>query len=38
MIKEMSMWRTIFRENNVTSLNEAIVSGKARYIVNLSGC
>ena len=36
MIKEMSMWRTIFRENNVTSLNEAIVSGKARYIVNLS--
>lgn len=36
MIKEMSMWRTIFRENNVTSLNHAIASGKARYIVNLS--
>ena len=36
MIKEMSMWRNIFRENNVTSLNEAVASGKARYIVNLS--
>ena len=36
MIKEMSMWRTIFRENNVSSLNEAIGSGKARYVVNLS--
>ena len=36
MIKEMSMWRTIFRENNVSSLNEAVASGKARYLVNLS--
>ena len=36
MIKEMSMWRNIFRENNVTSLNGAIGSGKARYVVNLS--
>ncbi len=36
MIKEMSMWRNIFRENNVSSLNEAIASGKARYVVNLS--
>ncbi|MBR0500053.1 MAG: nucleoside kinase [Bacteroidales bacterium] len=36
MIKEMSMWRNIFRENNVSSLNEAVASGKARYIVNLS--
>lgn len=36
MIKEMSMWRNIFRENNVSSLNEAIASGKARYLVNLS--
>ena len=32
----MSMWRTIFRENNVSSLNEAVAGGKARYIVNLS--
>ena len=30
------MWRNIFRENNVSSLNEAIASGKARYLVNLS--
>ena len=30
------MWRNIFRENNVSSLNEAIASGKARYVVNLS--
>ena len=36
MIKEMSMWRNIFRENNVSTLNEAIGNGKARYIVNLS--
>ena len=36
MIKEMSMWRNIFRENNVSSLNGAIASGKARYLVNLS--
>ena len=36
MIKEMSMWRNIFRENNVSSLNEAAGSGKIRYIVNLS--
>lgn len=36
MIKEMSMWRNIFRENNVSSLNEAIAGGKARYLVNLS--
>jgi len=36
MIKEMSMWRSIFRENNVSSLNGAIASGKARYLVNLS--
>ncbi len=32
----MSMWRTVFRENNVTSLNHAVASGKARYLVNLS--
>ena len=32
----MSMWRNIFRENNVSTLNEAIGNGKARYIVNLS--
>ena len=36
MVKEMSMWRTVFRENNVTSLNHAVASGKARYLVNLS--
>ena len=36
MIKEMSMWRSIFRENNVSPLNGAIASGKARYLVNLS--
>ena len=36
MIKEMSMWRNIFRENNVSSLNGAIASGQARYLVNLS--
>ena len=36
MIKEMSMWRNLFRENNVTSLNGAISAGKARYVVNLS--
>lgn len=32
----MSMWRNIFRESNVSTLNEAIGNGKARYIVNLS--
>ena len=36
MIKEMTMWRRVFRENNVSSLNEAVASGKARYLVNLS--
>ena len=36
MIKEMSMWRNIFRENNVSSLNGAVASGQARYLVNLS--
>lgn len=36
MVKELSMWRTVFRENNVTSLNHAVASGKARYLVNLS--
>lgn len=36
MIKEMSMWRNLFRENNVSTLNEATVSGKIRYVVNLS--
>lgn len=36
MIKEMSMWRNVFRQNNVSSLNECIASGKARYLVNLS--
>jgi len=36
MIKEMSMWRTLMRENNVRSLNEAIVKGNSRHIINLS--
>ena len=36
MIKEMSMWRNLFRENNVSTLNEATVCGKIRYVVNLS--
>lgn len=36
MIKEMSMWRNVFRENNVSSLNEVIASGKGRYAINLS--
>ena len=36
MIKEMSMWRKLFRENNVSTLNEAMASGKFRYVVNLS--
>ena len=32
----MSIWRNVFRENNVSSLNEAIAIGQARYLVNLS--
>ena len=36
MIKEMSMWRNLFRENNVSTLNEASAGGKIRYVVNLS--
>lgn len=36
MIKEMSMWRTIMRENNIKTLNEAMSCGKTRYLVNLS--
>ena len=36
MIKEMSMWRKLFRENNVSTLNEAMASGKFRYVVNLA--
>lgn len=36
MIKEMSMWRNLFRENNVSTLNEATACGKIRYVVNLS--
>ena len=32
----MSMWRNLFRENNVSTLNEATASGKIRYVVNLS--
>lgn len=30
------MWRNLFRENNVSTLNEATTSGKIRYVVNLS--
>ena len=30
------MWRNLFRENNVTTLNEAVAGGKIRYVVNLS--
>ena len=30
------MWRTLFRENNVSTLNEATACGKIRYVVNLS--
>jgi uridine kinase len=36
MIKEMSMWRNLFRDNNVSTLNEATACGKIRYVVNLS--
>ena len=36
MIKEMSLWRNIMRDNNVSTLNEAMLSGKEKYIVNLS--
>ena len=36
MIKEMSMWRNLFRENNVKTLNQAVAGGKVRYVVNLS--
>lgn len=36
MIKEMSMWRNLFRDNNVSTLNQAMAVGKARYVVNLS--
>lgn len=36
MIKEMSMWRNLFRENNVSTLNEATACGKIRYVVNLA--
>ncbi|MBO4535570.1 MAG: nucleoside kinase [Bacteroidales bacterium] len=36
MIKEMSMWRNLFRENNVKTLNQAVAVGKVRYVVNLS--
>lgn len=36
MIKEMSLWRNILRENNVSTLNEAMLSGKEKYIINLS--
>ena len=36
MIKEMSMWRNLFRENNVKTLNQAVAVGKVRYVINLS--
>ena len=36
MIKEMSMWRILFRNNNVRTLNQAMATGKVRYVVNLS--
>ena len=36
MIKEMSMWRNLFRDNNVRTLNQAMACGKVRYVVNLS--
>ena len=36
MIKEMSLWRNILRDNNVGTLNEAVAAGKERYIINLS--
>ena len=36
MIKEMSMWRKLFRDNDVRTLNEAMASGKFRYVVNLA--
>ena len=30
------MWRNLFRNNNVRTLNQAMASGQARYVVNLS--
>jgi len=36
MIKEMSLWRNILRDNNVSTLNEVMTSGKERYVVSLS--
>ena len=30
------MWRNLFRNNNVRTLNQAMASGKVRYVVNLS--
>ena len=30
------MWRNLFRENDVRTLNEAMASGKFRYVVNLA--
>ena len=36
MIKEMSIWRNLFRDNNVRTLNQAMASGRVRYVVNLA--
>ena len=30
------MWRNLFRDNNVRTLNQAMASGKVRYVINLS--
>ncbi len=36
MIKEMSIWRSVMRENDAETINDVIKSGKARYLINLS--
>ena len=34
MIKEMSMWRILFRNNNVRTLNQAMATGNTLYMLD----
>lgn len=36
MIKEMSLWRDVMRDNDAKSLNDVMAKGKERYLVSLS--
>lgn len=36
MIKDLSIWHNLERDNNITTLNEAMLNGRGRHIIHLS--